>query len=374
MTEIRIVKNRDAWRRHGWSATPNALILDPVIPWEAKGAFAWLSLAADDPEFDATALSLAAAGPKGRDHAKNMLRILEEHGWLTRTRAQDGRGVPVLVYDLQPQPVVSEARTFRPSTAKPRKDKFPQVRAEKLVRQSFGPDLRVVDNSIQAPNEAPDAKSVSAGQGPKTDASVTDASVTGPSVVLTSSLERLKSIPPSDSLTAAPEVVPTVSEEGGRESQPEEKNDQDGDQAQAVEPSGEALAEVAALEFGRHRRPTRSQARTIAGLLDAAVAHGLTLRQARDHAQTAIRDARTNAVSYLVKAPAGALLADNLPVPYSRRTGTSSPVEAAPQPLPAGEALDRAAALDLIRATTRAGRPGVLHRASRGRGRGRGRS
>lgn len=147
MTEIKIVKDRAEWRRYGWSATPNRLLLDSTISWDAKGAFGWLSLAADDPEFDVTANSLAAAGPRGRDHAQRMLRELEEHGWLTRRRVVGESGVPEIVYELHPVPVPPEERTYRPSTAKPRKGAFSQVKAENRNVQASGAEQGTVDNS-----------------------------------------------------------------------------------------------------------------------------------------------------------------------------------------------------------------------------------
>jgi hypothetical protein len=164
-TEIKITKNRQAWRRGGWTATPNALLLDAEIDWEAKGAFGWLSLAADDDEFEVTAVSLAAAGPKGRDHAQKMVRTLEQHGWVTRNRVPDaGTGRPVLVYELQPTPVAEDERTWRPSTARARRGALSQVKPQSLHVQALGSD----DESLNVQALGADqAKHVSAGRAPK---------------------------------------------------------------------------------------------------------------------------------------------------------------------------------------------------------------
>ncbi len=135
--EIRIRKNRQAWRGHGWTATPNALLLRSDISWEAKGAFGWMSLAADDPEFEVTARSLADAGPKGRDHAQKLVRELEQHGYLTRQRIPDPDGTPVLHYDLHPIPVDDDHNTYTPSTATTRRGAFSQRKPEKLNVQAL---------------------------------------------------------------------------------------------------------------------------------------------------------------------------------------------------------------------------------------------
>lgn len=163
-TEIRITKDRAAWRQHGWTAIPNALVLDSTLGWEEKGAFAWLSLAADDPEFDVTAESLAAAGPKAKGHAQRMIRELEKHGWLTRVRRADPGGAPVMLYELQPLPVPGDQRTWRPSTAKPRPSAFAKVKPQNLHVRSSGADPQNLHVQVLGADQA---KHVSAGQAPK---------------------------------------------------------------------------------------------------------------------------------------------------------------------------------------------------------------
>lgn len=102
------------------------------------------------------------------------------------------------------------------------------------------------------------------------------------------------------------------------------------------EPSTEALTLVAGLEFGRYRRPNQRQARFMAQLFDLGNRDkGLTLREVRQHAQAAINEARASAISYLTKAPRGALLPGNLPVPAVRGTpapATRPEVDDAPAP------------------------------------------
>lgn len=102
-----------------------------------RRAFGWMSLAADDPEFEVTARSLADAGPKGRDHAQKLVRELEQHGYLTRQRIPDPDGTPVLHYELYPIPVDDEHNTYTPSTASTRRGAFSQRNPEKLHVQAF---------------------------------------------------------------------------------------------------------------------------------------------------------------------------------------------------------------------------------------------
>lgn len=120
------VEKDDSWEEHSWTAVPNILLRNPALSWDAKAAYGWL--ASHSKKFTLKAESLAEAGPKGRNHARDMLRELEEHGWLTRSKRRNsatGR-YDVFVYRLHPIPVPEEARTFTESTAKERK--FPQVK------------------------------------------------------------------------------------------------------------------------------------------------------------------------------------------------------------------------------------------------------
>jgi hypothetical protein len=211
VTDIRITKDRAEWRKHGWTSMPNALVLQSDISWEAKGAFTWLSLAADDPDFDVDADSLANAGPKGRDHARKLIRELEEHGWLSRRREVGERGVPEVVYELHPVPVPPEERTLRPSTARPRRGTFSLVNSERLNVQASEVEQPTVDNSPAARGDAGDPGDISAVQGRKTER-VGPARV-GParSVGHTSSSERT--------------TPPPLASSGEREAKPEEEED-----------------------------------------------------------------------------------------------------------------------------------------------------
>lgn len=150
-TDILVIKNRLAWRSYGRTYTPNALVLDSSIPWDAKGAFAWLSLAADDDEFEVTGDSLAAAGPRGRDHAREMIRVLEQHGWVTRYRTLGPTGRPVMVYELHPAPVPPGERTYRPSVAKRRIKLFTLRPARERL------DGQVPEEPARPPVQAPAA-------------------------------------------------------------------------------------------------------------------------------------------------------------------------------------------------------------------------
>lgn len=122
---IRIRKD-DSWTEHGWTAVPNSILRDATISWDARAAFAWL--ASHSMEFALSADSLAEAGPKGRNHARDMLRELERHGWLTRHKArnpENGR-YDDYVYHLHPVQVPDAERTFVESTAKSSKP-FPRA-------------------------------------------------------------------------------------------------------------------------------------------------------------------------------------------------------------------------------------------------------
>jgi hypothetical protein len=92
------------------------------------------------------------------------------------------------------------------------------------------------------------------------------------------------------------------------------------------DPSDEAWELVAGLDFGRYRRPNQDQARLMAQLFDLGKhTNGLTLREVRRHAQAAINEAKKAPISYLVKAPHGALLPANLPVPMIKTVNVQHP-------------------------------------------------
>jgi hypothetical protein len=100
-----------------------------------------------------------------------------------------------------------------------------------------------------------------------------------------------------------------------------------GREGENLGPSDQAIALVAELNFGPHRRPARdSEAVELARLVDAAVREGLSLREVRKHAKASLRNVRPpekggNAITYLRTA-----LRDRLPIPEPTR----STVEATP--------------------------------------------
>lgn len=317
--EIRIKKDRDAWRRHGWTASPNALILRSDISWDARAAFGWLSLAADDPEFEVTAESLAAAGPKGRDHAQKMVRELEQHGFLTRYRMLDAvNDVPVIVYELHPLPVDDDHNTYRPGKHRDKRP-FPQVRTQKLTGQALGNELGNVDNSTPPEQTPTEASGVFAGQAPKTDWSVFGGAKPDQSGFPTTPSRKTLSLSLSPSLKQRL----TNEREGAREDAPRDEG----------EPAEWALSLIAELDFGQHRRPSRKRAVELAGRVEQAHDDGLSGPEIRRHCRAALNEARSNAVAYLL----GALAVDNLPVPSQRpnrpaaepRAGVGDPEPAA---------------------------------------------
>lgn len=275
--EIRVVKNRDAWRRQGWSATPNSLLLRSDISWDAKGAFGWLSLAADDPEFDVTAQALAAAGPRGRDHARGMVRELEQHGYLTRERSITEDGAPVMVYELWPQPVPEDQRTYRPSTARSPKRMFSQVKPQELDGQALGADQVNVDNS-EPSDEAPTEHSdVFAGQAPKTGRSGPGRSGPGRLGVLTTSPERTPSSSVGSSFIAAGQARHEEEEEDHNQA----KNPQTEDRFRA---EAEALLEEVRFKPGRYLR--RQARRQVIELIALRLSDGHTVQALRAYLRT----------------------------------------------------------------------------------------
>lgn len=111
------VRKDPSWQEHAWTSVPNRLVRDKAISWESRGAFAWL--ASHDQAFALRSEDLAAAGPKGRNHARDMLRELERHGWLTREKVRNPRTgrYDVHLYNLHPEPVPMERRTLVEASA-----------------------------------------------------------------------------------------------------------------------------------------------------------------------------------------------------------------------------------------------------------------
>lgn len=113
------ISKGEGWLREAWTSVPNKLIRNPKIEWDAKGAFAWLA-SHQEMQFRVTAQMIAEAGPRGRNHAYDMIRELEKWGWVTRNRLRNpetGR-TDIQVYKLHPNPVPDAERTFKPSKAK----------------------------------------------------------------------------------------------------------------------------------------------------------------------------------------------------------------------------------------------------------------
>lgn len=147
------VEKDDTWFDDGWTAVPNAVIRHPRLTADAKWAYAWL--ASHTATFQITAELLAEAGPKGRNHARQCIRQLEEHGWLTRSKLRNPRTgrYDVTKYRLHPTPVPESRRTFVPSVAKPRA--FP-----KNPSSSPGADSSVVGADLRegaGPDDAENA-------------------------------------------------------------------------------------------------------------------------------------------------------------------------------------------------------------------------
>lgn len=118
------VEKADEWDQEGWTSVPNALIRDTELDPDGKWAYSWC--ASHSKEFIFRADDLAAAGPKGRNHARESIRKCEKAGWMTRRKEHDpatGR-ITGTVYRLHPRPVAAELRTYVESTAK--KKPFPR--------------------------------------------------------------------------------------------------------------------------------------------------------------------------------------------------------------------------------------------------------
>ncbi|WP_156935043.1 hypothetical protein [Pseudonocardia spinosispora] len=105
----------ESWLRHAWTGIPNELIRNTEISWDAIGAFAWLA-SHQEMKFRFNAQTLADAGPRGRNHAHEVIRELERWGWLTRHRLRNPATgyTDIQVYRLYPRPVPVAERTFTP--------------------------------------------------------------------------------------------------------------------------------------------------------------------------------------------------------------------------------------------------------------------
>lgn len=85
-----------------------------------------------------------------------------------------------------------------------------------------------------------------------------------------------------------------------------------------------ALELIVSLDYGPHRRPTRTRAHALAVKLGAAHTGGLTQRELRRHCRTALNQARHNGVAYLD----GALHPDHLPIPAHPPQAPPPPTDA----------------------------------------------
>ena len=121
------MQKSDDWDDHPPTGVPIELLHDPRVPWDAKGAYGWIASQSEH-TVELSGLTLAAAGPRGRNHAYGMLRDLEQYGWLTRTRywSAEANG-NITIWTLHPTPVPADQRTWTESKAKPRPAGRPEV-------------------------------------------------------------------------------------------------------------------------------------------------------------------------------------------------------------------------------------------------------
>jgi hypothetical protein len=113
-------KDPSKWRRSGWTSAPNSIIRDPDLPPEE--VWAWLWLASHDDEFEVSGAKLYESKKSlGRNRAYQLLAALERRGLLLRYHTYDPETrVPYIQYELQPEPVPVDQRTWEPPRAKPR--------------------------------------------------------------------------------------------------------------------------------------------------------------------------------------------------------------------------------------------------------------
>lgn len=152
------VEKDETWLQEAWTGVPNALIRNPDVSWDAIGAFAWLA-SHQEMTFRVTAQLLADAGPRGRNHAYEMVRELEKWGWLTRHRLRNPETgyTDIQVYRLHPKPVPVGQRTYKPSKAKAMTTEsipdqpgtnIPAPGPEQTPSSEFIPDKPVTDRPV----------------------------------------------------------------------------------------------------------------------------------------------------------------------------------------------------------------------------------
>lgn len=156
-------KNADAFKTAGWTSVPNSIIRDPDIPPDEVWAWSWLSSHTDDFEVSGRKLYEAKTS-LGRNRAYELLSALERRGLLLRYHAFDHeQQVPYLQYELQPEPVPEDQRTWEPPRAKPRqRGPHPGSKALRAVGQE---SASPVDNQVVAGQAGvPDRAGMPAGQ------------------------------------------------------------------------------------------------------------------------------------------------------------------------------------------------------------------
>lgn len=128
-------KDPATWQQSGWTPVPNRLLRDPDLP--PNEIWAWMWLASHTEAFEVSGKDLWQANDHiGRDKAYKLLSSLEERGLLLRTYEVDERGIPYMVYDLQPEPVPEEQRTSRPGRDPKPPRKFPK---QQFTTDSYPP-------------------------------------------------------------------------------------------------------------------------------------------------------------------------------------------------------------------------------------------
>lgn len=121
---IRVRKDAEAWKTHGWTSVPNAILDSGAsLGPEPVAAFCWMARHRDDFEFAAD--DVAGAFGVGLHKAEDWLYSLEFHGWLTRNYERDSRGrITGVEYMLHPVPVPEDKRTAKPRKERKRRSSF----------------------------------------------------------------------------------------------------------------------------------------------------------------------------------------------------------------------------------------------------------
>lgn len=250
------------WTDDPWFRFPRAFIRDERLSWECRAVAAWM--ASHDPSFRFTVDYIVRSGPAGRDKIRRIMKELETAGYLVRVRERNADGsFGAIVHRLHPRPVTQGA--------------------EQKPRSTPAPENPGLDGTPETRRSAPAPEKPSPGE---------------PS--------------PVDQ-----EVHKEIKRRMEGEKEPT---------ATSNTPSAEALELIASLSFGSHLRPTRREADTLARLVDAALAGGLSAPEVRRHAQAKVNQAKTNPVNYLRRG----LAAENLPIPVS---GCSAPAPDRTQPV-----------------------------------------